>query len=259
MGRLQSLFAAWHFAVRFLWLLALLVPSLLLHGAWRLAGRVSPWPRWFLGRAARAAGARIKVTGTPLQHDVLFVANHVSWVDILVLGRLTPARFVAQDQLYHWAVLGWLSTLNNTIFVSRTDRLGVAGQIERVRTAIAGPQPVAIFPEGTTTAGRSLLPFKPALFSALEPPPRPLQVQPVLLDFDAAGSALAWIGTETGGANAWRVLSRSGSFAVNVHFLEPFSADGGRKRVGAAARNAILAALTARHGATPLDTPGGTS
>lgn len=222
-----------------------------MHLAWRLAGATSPWPRWFLSRAARACGARVVPSGVPLGRDVVFVANHVSWLDILALGGMIDVRFIAQDRIRHWPVIGWLARLDATIFVSRSDRSGVADQIARVRAAVAGDRPVAIFPEGTTTAGRSLLPFKPALFAALAAPPRRRRVQPVALEFDAAGSALAWIGTEHGAANALRVLARGGTFRVGVRFLAPFdTARLDRKEIAAEARQRIAAALAVRFGVT---------
>lgn len=238
-----------HLVVRAAWLIALLIPSVLLHFAWRLAGKGSPWPQWFLAGAARACGACVEPIGTPLQRDVVFVANHISWIDILLIGGEVNVRFISQDKVRHWPVIGWLAVLDATIFVSRTDRVGVAEQIARVRTAIHGERPVAIFPEGTTTDGRSLLPFKPALFAALEPPPRRLMVQPVVLEFDAAGSALSWIGVEHGATNALRVLRRPGKFVVGVRFLEAFDAAiGDRKAVAGEARRRIAAALSARYG-----------
>ncbi|HET8613696.1 MAG TPA: 1-acyl-sn-glycerol-3-phosphate acyltransferase, partial [Sphingomonas sp.] len=70
-----------------------------LHGAWRAFGRRSPWPRRFLGRAARAAGFDAITTGEPLPRDVLFVANHISWIDILLLAGATGSRFVAKSEV----------------------------------------------------------------------------------------------------------------------------------------------------------------
>jgi 1-acyl-sn-glycerol-3-phosphate acyltransferase len=238
---------AWHFLMRSSWLLGILIPAVTLHLLWRAVRAKSPWPRWFLGRAGRASGARTTYRGTPLTRDVVFIANHISWLDILVIGGVTDVRFIAQDRIRHWPVIGWLAWLDATIFVSRTDRIGVSGQIERVRKAVAGKRPVALFPEGTTTDGRSLLPFKPSLLAALEPPPRSLRVQPVVLGFDDAASELAWIGVEGGAANALRVLSRGGTFAIEVDFLPPFDCAGmNRKAVATEARARIASALSAK-------------
>lgn len=231
-------------------LLACLGPHLL----WRAAGRPSPWSRRFLAAAARACGARVTIVGTPLLHDVFYVANHLSWIDIPILGGVTGTAFISQDKIAHWPVIGWLAKLNDTVFVSRTDRLAVGEQVETVRRAVAEHRPIAIFPEGTTTDGRSLLPFKASLFAVLLPPPRAIRIQPVLLDFDPVGPEIAWIGVETAPDNAWRTLTRRGSFAVRVHFLEPF--DPGdhpdRKAIAAEARRRIATALSASLGGLPI-------
>ena len=192
--------------------------------------------------------------GKRLRRDVIHVANHLSWIDIPILGGASGTAFVSQDKIAEWPLVGWLAKLNHTVFVSRTDRLGVAGQIAALRAALDAAYPITIFPEGTTTDGRSLLPFKPSLFAVMAPPPRPLMVQPVLLDFGAAGPDIAWIGDETAPDNAWRLLSRWGSFAVRVVFLDPFDprdfAD--RKAIAQEARGRIQAALSASLGGAPV-------
>jgi lyso-ornithine lipid O-acyltransferase len=126
------------------------------------------------------------------------------------------------------------------------DKLAVAEQIANLRDAIAENRAVTIFPEGTTTDGRSLLPFKPSLFATVVPPPKKLLIQPVLLDFDEGGKELAWLGEETAPENAWRVFTRKGTFTVRVDFLQPF--DPGdhpdRKLLTTEARRRIAAALS---------------
>jgi 1-acyl-sn-glycerol-3-phosphate acyltransferase len=226
------------------------LPSLFLvpaHYLWRGLGLASPWPRPFLAIAARACGMRVRVTGTPLRHNVLYIANHLSWIDIPALGGVTGAVFVAQHRINEWPVFGWLARLNDTLFVTRTDRLGVATQIAALRAAFGQHSRLALFPEGTTTDGSHLLPFKAPLFAALDPAPPGLRIQPVVLDFDRAGRDLAWIGVETAPANAWRVFRRKGHFDVTLHFLEPFdpAAFSGRKAITAECRRQIATRLAA--------------
>lgn len=237
-------------ALRAVWIGAALAICLPMHMLWRLFELSSPWPRFFMRVAARACGARVKLIGKPLRHEVFYVSNHLSWLDILVIGGLTGTTFVSQDGVASWPIIGRLAKMNRTIFVSRSDKLAVAEQIANLRDAIAEHQAVTIFPEGTTTDGRSLLPFKPSLFATVVPPPKKLLIQPVLLDFDHAGKDLAWIGEETAPENAWRVFTRKGSFEIRVHFLEPF--DPGdhpdRKLLTSEARRRITAALSATLG-----------
>lgn len=227
---------------RLLALLALLVGALILHGAWRSVRARSPWPRRFLGMVGRTVGARVRVVGTPLRHDVLFLANHLSWIDILLMAGATGTAFVAKAELRAVPLVGWLCTLNDTLFVRRGDRMGIATQVETLRATFGGPQPMTIFPEGTTGDGRTLLPFKAGLLGALEPPPPGLAIQPVRIDYGAATDALAWVGAEPGARHAARVLCRRGSFVATLRFLEPFTPVGDRKAIAAEARARIDAA-----------------
>ncbi len=222
--------------------LAVLLP---LHLLWQLLKQPSPWAMLYLRIVSRVLGARVKVHGKRLRKNVFFVANHISWHDIPILGGITGTAFVAQDGVRKWPVVGWLAAQNRTIFVSRTEKQNVAGQVSELRDAIAENWSVTLFPEGTTSDGRGLLPFKPSLFATLAPPPKPMLIQPVLLDFGAAGPDIAWLGEETGGESAWRAFTRPGSYIVDVHFLEPFdpSTLADRKEVCAEARQRILSAM----------------
>ncbi|MCE7796304.1 1-acyl-sn-glycerol-3-phosphate acyltransferase [Sphingobium sufflavum] len=181
----------------------------------------SRWPRRFLRWAGWLCGARVRVVGAPLDRDVFYVANHMSWLDILALGGATGCAFVSRDDIGRAPVLGWLAAQNGTILVSRTERGAVRGQIGALRDAMARHQPVTLFPEGTTGDGHSLLPFKPALFAVLLPPPRAIRVQPVLIDYGVATDDIAWIDDEPGIVNAARVLGRRRTPVV-LRFLEPF-------------------------------------
>lgn len=221
-----------------------------LHYLWRLVRATSPWPRIFLGWAARFAGARVSRHGVPLRRDVFFIANHLSWIDILAIAGASGTAFVAKAELQRAPVVGWLASLNRTVFVSREDRMGVAEQINRVRDALANHWSITVFPEGTTTDGVSLLPFKSPLLKVLEPPPPGILVQPVLLWYGAVGEDIAWIGSESGKDNALRVMARPGSFPLEVHFLDPFDPHDfpGRKAIAAESRRRIQLALEAKLG-----------
>ena len=240
--------------IRFFLRAAALVAALLvfvpLHYLYRTVRYGSPFPMWFLGTAGWICGARVERHGVPLKRDVFFVANHTSWIDILVLAGASGTAFVAKQELSEVPVIGWLCSLNRTVFVKRENRMGVAEQINDLREALADNWSVTVFPEGTTTDNRSLLPFKTSMLSVLEPPPPGVLVQPVMLDYGAAGPDIGWVGDESGVNNARRILGRRGSFPVRIHFLPPFSPDEfrGRKAIGNRARADIEAALTAAVG-----------
>jgi 1-acyl-sn-glycerol-3-phosphate acyltransferase len=233
------------FTIRVLALIGLLIIFVPLHYLYRIVRYGSPFPMLFLRFAGRVSGARVTKIGTPLRRDVFFIANHVSWLDILTLAGASGTAFVAKAELAEVPVIGWLCSLNRTVHVKRENRLGVAEQINALREALEDNWSVTIFPEGTTTDGQSLLPFKTSMLSVLEPPPKDVLVQPVLIDYGPVGEELGWIGEETGINNAKRVLGRRGTFELKLHFLEPFSPEEfrGRKAIGARARAAIEAAL----------------
>lgn len=219
-------------------LLLIFVP---LHYLFRTLAYGSPFPMLFLRYAARICGARVEVIGTHLKRDVFYISNHISWIDILALAGASGTAFVAKAELAQSPVVGWLSRLNRTVFVKRENRLGVAEQINALKEALVDNWSVTVFPEGTTTDGQSLLPFKTSMMSVLDPPPPGVLVQPVVLDYGAIAEWIGWIGEESGLNNAKRILSRRGSFPLSVYFLEPFSPEHyrGRKAIGEKARTQI--------------------
>jgi 1-acyl-sn-glycerol-3-phosphate acyltransferase len=230
---------------RALALVALLMVFVPLHYLYRALAYGSPFPMLFLRYAARVCGARVEVIGTHLKRDVFYVANHLSWVDILALAGASGTAFVAKAELAEAPVVGWLASLNRTVFVKREHRMGVAEQINALKEALVDNWSVTVFPEGTTTDGQSLLPFKTSMLSVLEPPPPGVLVQPVVLDYGAVAEWIGWIGEESGVNNARRVLSRKGTFRLRLHYLEPFSPEDfrGRKAISTEARRRIEEAL----------------
>lgn len=238
--------AGWfRLGLRALALIGLLLVFLPLHYLYRAFAYGSPFPMLFLRYAARVCGARVEVIGTHLKRDVFYVANHLSWVDILALAGASGTAFVAKVELADAPVVGWLARLNRTVFVKREHRMGVAEQINALKDALVDNWSVTVFPEGTTTDGQSLLPFKTSMLSVLEPPPPGVLVQPVILEYGAVAEWIGWIGEESGANNAKRVLARAGTFRLRLHYLEPFSPEDfrGRKAIGLEARRRIEEAL----------------
>lgn len=210
------------FASRLLLMIASLSVALVLHNIWRLFRKPSPWPRLFLLSVSWTCGIATNTTGSRVRRNVFYAANHHSWVDIPVMSGVTGCTFVANDGIEGWPLIGWLCKINNTIFVSRENRLSVGNQVDELRAAMTGDQPVTIFPEGTTHDGSGLLPFKPSLFAALVPPPAGMMVQPVYLSYGRHTHRVAWIGEEKVTENFWRLLSYLKPITATLHFLEPF-------------------------------------
>lgn len=238
--------AGWmRLTARALALIALIIVFVPLHYLYRVLSYGSPFPMLFLRYAARVCGAKVEVIGTHLKRDVFFVANHLSWIDILALAGASGTAFVAKAELAEAPVVGWLASLNRTVFVKREHRMGVAEQINALKEALVDNWSVTVFPEGTTTDGQSLLPFKTSMLSVLEPPPPGVLVQPVIVDYGPVAEWIGWIGEESGINNAKRVLSRKGTFKVRLHYLEPFSPEDfrGRKAISHESRRRIEEAL----------------
>lgn len=235
-------------AARLAGLIGLVIVCLALHGAWRLFRLPSPWPPRFLGSAARICGARARVHGQLPPGTALIVSNHCGWLDILILGGATGAAFVAKGELEPIPFVGWMCRLNRTIFIDRSDRRAIPEQVARLRQALA-QGPVVIFPEGTTSDGKTFLPFKPALLGAVDPPPPGVIVQPIFLDYGPAAPEIAWAEDdgEDGVTNALGILGRRGTVSVSVNLLKSFdpAAIGDRKAISAEARHRIVAAMQA--------------
>ena len=206
-----------------------------------LLGRRAAIPPLFLRGVGWLAGLRVRRLGAPAPGPLLLVANHTSWLDILALAGTARAAFVAKGTLAELRPLAWLCRQNDTLFVTRDRRGGVDGQVASLRAALARRR-MAVFPEGTTSDGTGVLPFKSALLSAAEG--APVAVQPVALAYDQP-AAIAWHGEETGAANVLRVLARLRPVRLTVSFLPPLSGPerATRKAMAAAARHRVAAAL----------------
>lgn len=232
-------------AIRLAAMLAWLALCVTLHYLWRAVRLRSPWPRVFLGGIAWLAGVEVKVTGERARRGACLLANHVSWIDVPAIAGATGSAFVAHDGLAAVPLLRWLCGMNDTVFVARHDRASVARQVEQVRAAIRDTGALTIFPEGTTSDGTGLLPFKSSLLSALDPLPRGIVVQPLWLDFGSEAVAIAWVGEEPGIENFLRILARARPVRLTLHFLPPLTGDAlsNRKTIAAAASRAILEAM----------------
>lgn len=179
----------------------------------------------------RLLGLTLRVKGRPIERGAL-VANHSSWIDILALRAVRLVYFVSKAEVADWAGVGFVVRVTGTVFIER--RRAEAKRQERVlRERIAANQVLCIFPEGTSTDGERVLPFKSSLLSAFFPGEdgsgADLHVQPVTIRYRVApGSGLprnfyAWWGTMGFEAHIWDVLCRSRGGEVDVIFHEPLS------------------------------------
>jgi len=157
---------------------------------------------------------RCRVSGELSAHggNVLIVCNHVSWLDIVVLNALCPARFVAKAEIARWPLAGALVRGAGTLFVERGRRRDTHRVSRVVADALAGGDVVAVFPEGTTSTGETVLPFKSSLLQAIVDAQG--DVQPLALRYRAAdgtrSTAPAYVGDDPFIASFWRVCGTPG-------------------------------------------------
>ncbi|MBS1158398.1 MAG: lyso-ornithine lipid acyltransferase [Proteobacteria bacterium] len=197
-------------------------------------------------------GVEVEADLTHVTPGALVVANHVSWIDIYVINAALPSAFVAKAEIRQWPVIGWLAAKNDTIFLRRGSRGHARIINDEIAAVLASGQHVAVFPEGTTTDGRSLLHFHAALLQPALTAGRP--VLPVAISYwevDGERSmAPRYDGDISLGQCARAILGRRRLIARLV--TTPLRGLHGedRRQVAAEAREAI--ALGAR---LPLATP----
>jgi 1-acyl-sn-glycerol-3-phosphate acyltransferase len=239
------------FGLRLAGLVSLLIlcvpPHLLLK--WLL--RRSKWPKRFLRWGALTIGVRPQVEGAPLEPHSFLIANHISWLDIMILGGWTGTAFVAKAEVETTPLIGWIADQNHTLYIDRQARRDSHGQVERIQRALHRSQPLTIFPEGTTGSGRELLPFRSSLLEAVAPPPREVSIRPVAVDYGRHAEVIGWHSGEAGVANFKRVLGHRGTMPVVIRLLDPLAPTDDRKLLARQAQQAVAVALTssARHDA----------
>lgn len=229
-------------AVRIAALLLLFTICVPVHVATKLLFRRSPWPKRFLSAAAWIIGARVKLEGAPVREHTLLIANHTSWLDILLLGGSVGSAFVSKDDLGH-SLIHWLADQNGTTYVKRTHVKGAKEQAKAVARALERKQPVTVFPEGTTGPGTHLLPFRSTLLEAVNYADKDIEIRPVAIDYGSSRAEFGWFGEEPGKDNVLRLLGRSGTVRVNLSLLAPLERGADRKELTRMAREAIAQRL----------------
>jgi 1-acyl-sn-glycerol-3-phosphate acyltransferase len=219
-----------------------------------LFGRRRPLTPAITRAVCRAAfpilGIRYRVTGKPMAPIGAVVANHASWLDIFALNACQRVYFVAKAEVAGWALIGWLARATGTVFIRRDPRQAVA-QREIFEKRIRAGHHLLFFPEGTSTDGLRVLPFKSTLFSAFFSPglEREMLIQPVSLIYRAPEGCdprfYGWWGDMTLGPHMLKVLSRWRQGEVEVVFHAPVAVNEfeNRKALAAHCERAVRSVL----------------
>ncbi|MGQ0619470.1 MAG: lysophospholipid acyltransferase family protein [Panacagrimonas sp.] len=229
--------------------------SLLLHLVWGLAlatvvkldfgGRLNAerlahhWQR----RLLRILGIRLIVRGQPLAGGRVMMANHVSWLDIPLIGACTPTRFVSKSEVRDWPVAGWLADACGTFYLRR-GRHGTRPLIDKLVPHLREGGSVVIFPEGTTSTGEDVLSFHSRLFAAAIESGTP--VQPVAVHYGPGGAGeniAPFVGDDDLASHVLRML-RNRHLSAEVTFGAPILPAGhSREELAGQARESIRFAL----------------
>ena len=192
---------------------------------------------------ARLLRLRVRVVGVPV-HDkpVLFVSNHVSWLDIVAIGSIQPVAFVAKSEVRKWPLVGITAEMQRTVFVERERRHHTGDAVSQMVARLAGGTPVVLFAEGTSSDGNRVLPFRSALLGAVEMAARNgmrgLLIQPMAIGYTASqgipmgrhGRPLAaWYGDLDFMPHIRALIEKTALDAV-VSFGPPLPADAGLAR-----------------------------
>jgi 1-acyl-sn-glycerol-3-phosphate acyltransferase len=160
------------FCLRFIWLSAELllaafayIPAVMLRSAECRLRLRTHWLQQSCRRVLRVLNVEVDAHG-PVPSTGLLVCNHLSYLDVLVLGALMPAVFVAKRDVKHWPVFGWFATLAGTVFVDRERRSQTRQASAEMNAVLDHGQLIVLFPEGTSSDGKEVLPFKSSLLEA---------------------------------------------------------------------------------------------
>ena len=200
--------------------------------------------RWWSIVMVRIFGMRVRRVGTPLPGAALFVANHVSWIDITLLHSQRPLGFVAKAEIARWPLIGWLAGRGGTIYHHRGDNDSLHGVMHQMVQRMEHGKAVGVFAEGRTHDGRAIGVFHARIFQPAVVAGVP--AQPVALKYGAGGNAqttVAFRPRENFIQNLLRLLGEPAR-QVEVHFLEPArDLDGGRRKLAEICRERIIAAM----------------
>ena len=203
---------------------------------------------WWSAKMLRMLGIALSTDGTPRGGSTLVVANHVSWLDILAINAVHPVRFVSKADVRRWPLIGWIVACAGTLFIERERKRDALRVVHQVAEALGRGDTVALFPEGTTSEGHSLLPFHANLLQAAIATATP--VQPLALRFSDAAEpvsrAAAYVGDTHLLESVWRIVTARGLRAEVSWLPAVETAHADRRALSDLLRGQILDALNVK-------------
>ncbi len=173
----------------------------------------------------RVLNVNVVITGAPTTKPSLWVCNHISWLDVLLLAGNNTIDFIAKSEVGEWPVIGRVVKKTGTLLIDRDNKFQAYRSLPQLQRRIQSGTPVLVFPEGTTTTGINTLPFKPMFYQAAIR--ENTWVQPISLQyFDEHGeisAAVPFIGDDDFSLSLKRILGQA-SIVAHINFLPPMPA-----------------------------------
>ena len=184
---------------------------------------------------------------------ILYIANHVSWFDIICLGTLLNARFIAKKEVSTMGIFGFLAKLSNTFFIDNENKNKIIEYNKLIQQRLQNGENFIIFPEGTTTDGNGIINFKSSMLECAFDKNNQINIQPISICYSKLNNVpmgiylrrnIAWVG-DTSMVEAMSDFLRSGRITVDIIFHEILSINnfGNRKELAAHCEERILSGL----------------
>jgi 1-acyl-sn-glycerol-3-phosphate acyltransferase len=177
---------------------------------------------------------KLTVEGSPPNqklNNAMFVGNHISWLDIYALNSVHPVRFIAKSEVARWPILGWLAKQTHTMFIERAQKKDAKRVAIEATESLSKGDCLCYFPEGTTSDGTELLPFKSSLMQASIN--SNAEVWPLAIHYPnkdgSANTRMAFVGETTFIDSIWQIISLHQS-EVKLHFLPKINAHSYERR-----------------------------
>ena len=243
--------AAWRLSLTFIHLLYGCALASFCFGRWNLQQQLDAKQRWSRQVLSRL-GVQLDTQGTVVQGGVLIVANHISVLDIFVINALRPCTFVCKDDVKHWPLIGNLVSKVDTIFIQRGNRSAARRTAESMVAHLQAGDSIVVFPEGSTTNGTHMLPFRPALMQSAVDAGVP--VAPVAIRYRDPQHPISPAPAYDGEVSLWqciRAIALADGLVAVATVLPTIDSQTERQHLAAHAKHEIAVCLGISHQAPP--------